>query len=142
MASDKRPQFKHPIVRADKTPEELVWITPEELLSAAEPDTGLTQTVWHGLNVIIRKMISMEEAQNLVRVILRQCWNGEEYCVEMVDFQLRCAVITFYTNVTLPEEAEMQYAILYGTDLYDTVRDRINEGQMAAIEGAVGIYLN
>lgn len=123
-------------------PKELSWVTEEELTGTVAPDTGMVQIVWNGLNVIVRRMIGLSEMQNLVDIVLNQCWDGERYRIELTDFQLRCAVVTFYTNVNLPESAADQYDYLYGTDLYETVTQDISKPQLKAIEDSLRMYMS
>lgn len=142
MASNGRPQFKHPIPTVKKEPKEFSWVTEEELTGTVTPDTGLSQIVWNGLNVIVRHMICLTEMQNMIDIIRDQCWDGERNRIELMDFQLRCAVVTFYTNVNLPESAADQYDYLYGTDLYETVTQYISKPQLKAIEDALRMYMS
>ncbi len=142
MASNMRPQFKHPIVSAPRNADSLVWVTEEELTGSVKPDTGLRQISWRGLNVIVRSMISLDEMIKLTGLVMDQCWDGEAMRPELMDFQLRCAVITFYTNVNLPESAAEQYEYLYGTDLYESVLPCISKSQIKAIEESIRMYMN
>ena len=142
MVSNRRPQFKHPLPTMKTEPKELSWVTEEELTGTVAPDTGMVQIVWNGLNVIVRRLIGLSEMQNMVNIVLNQCWDGERYRIELTDFQLRCAVVTFYTNVNLPESAADQYDYLYGTDLYETVTQDISKPQLKAIEDALRMYMS
>ena len=141
MASNSKYQFKHPIPSQEKPVTELSWITREDLLQAAEPQTGLKQVAWRGLKLIVRQMIGIDEMQQLVGTVLDQCWDGEHMRMELLDFNLRCAVIVFFTNVELPEEPEKQYEYLYGTDLYETVLQSISRSQIKAVEEAIKAYM-
>ena len=142
MASNGRPQFKHPLPTVRKEPKELVWVTQEDLAAAVKPDTGLAEIAWHGLNVIVRHMIGLSEMQNLVDIVWHQCRDEEGLHAELMDFQFRCAVITFYTNVNLPEDAAEQYEYLYGTDLYESVTPYISKAQLKAIEDSLRMYMS
>ena len=142
MASNSRPQFKHPIRPAGKPSEDLTWIPAETLLASARPDNGLELVRWSGMSITVRKMIGIDEMQQMVGLILDQCWDGECLRKELADFFLRCAVITFFTNVTLPEKREEQYEILYGTDLFHIVRRTICGDQIASVENALKLYLS
>lgn len=142
MASNGRPQFKHPLPTVRKEPKELTWVTQEDLAAAVKPDTGLAEIVWHGLKVIVRHMIGLSEMQNLVDIVWHQCRDEEGLHAELMDFQMRCAVITFYTNVNLPDTAEEQYEMLYGTDLYEAVTQHISQPQLRAVEDALRMYMS
>jgi len=125
-----------------REPKEFSWVTEEELTGTVAPDTGMSQIVWNGLNVIVRHMICLTEMQNMVDIIRDQCWDGERNRIELMDFQLRCAVVTFYTNINLPENASDQYEYLYGTDLYETVTQDISKPQLKAIEDSLRMYMS
>lgn len=142
MASNTRPKFKHPLPTMKTEPKELSWVTEEELTGTVAPDTGMVQIVWNGLNVIVRRLIGLSEMQNMVNIVLNQCWDGERYRIELMDFQLRCAVVTFYTNINLPENASDQYEYLYGTDLYEFVTPYISKAQLGAIEDSLRMYMS
>jgi hypothetical protein len=142
MESNSKYQFKHPIPSQGKPVTELNWIAKEDLLQAAEPQTGLRLVVWRGLKLIVRQMIGLDEMQDLVGKVVCGCWDGEEYRHEAMDFELRRAVILFFTNVEMPDEMEKQYEYLYGTDLYETAVQSISQSQIAAIREAVRMYLS
>lgn len=142
MASNTRPKFKHPLPTMKTEPKELSWVTEEELTGTVAPDTGMVQIVWNGLNVFVRRMIGLSEMQNMVDIVLNQCWDGERYRIELTDFQFRCAVVTFYTNINLPESAADQYEYLYGTDLYEFVTPYISKAQLGAIEDSLRMYMS
>ena len=142
MASKTRPQFKHPIpTRSSGSVDELSWIT-EETLAGVKPNTGVRQFNWNGLKVIVRHLISLDEMQKLVGLVLDQCWDGERMRMELLDFHLRCAVVVFFTNVNLPQKAEEQYEYLYGTDLYETAVQYVSASQIKAIEDALKMYVS
>ena len=142
MASNTRPQFKHPIQTAAQNVQELSWITEDMLMAAVGPNDGLRQINWNGLRVIVRSMITLDEMQELVSLVWEQCWDEASVHPELADFLLRRAVIVFYTNVNLPESVEEQYAYLYGTDLYEKVTPCISVSQLKSIEDALKIYLS
>ena len=142
MASKGQRQFKHPIpTSAGKVNDGLQRTDAQQLVDAYDLSDRYSMIVWNGLKIAVRDMISNEEASILVALVLDECWNGEGYLIEEMDFALRCAVITFYSTATLPDDNELRYKFVYKTDLYETIRERINEGQIAAIEEAVKMYL-
>lgn len=142
MASNTPRNFKHPLPgRNIPDPAEVRMILPDQLLNVCKDTGRFTRLNWNGLNLVIRRMIDLDEMSQLVGMVLDGCWNENMYMKELMDFMFRCAVVTYYSNVYLPENNEMRYKIVYETDLYDTVKDNINEGQFAAIESAVKMYI-
>lgn len=140
MASNPR-SFKHPIPRSGSdTPKPVGLIEPDAVLKALKDDDDIVQVNWNGLTIAVRSMISVDEMHKLFEFVLEQCWNGELYLVEMADFTLRSAIVTFYSNVVLPDDNDMRRRIVYCKDFYETIKKNINEGQYKAIEDAVRIY--
>ena len=146
MASNPRPVFKHPIPgRTSSTTEaaEIQRITAEQLCAAVTPKKEAIQVKWEGnLPLTVRTMISIEEAAKFTDAVLQTCWIDEGYYYEVMDFAFRCAVITYYSNVQLPEGAEQKYEMVYGTDLYGTILKYINRDQVEALSEAIKMYLD
>lgn len=143
MASNPR-VFKHPIPgtqAASASPGDIRMITPEELC-AVKKDDIIQQVPWCGMNLTVRKMISAEEFMRAADLILERCWDGERYRKELLDFELRTAVIVFYSNAELPQETEARWAVLYGTNLYSAVLGLVNQDQVKALENGIKLYMN
>lgn len=142
MASNPR-GFKHPIpgraVSAESKPN---IITPEQIMDACTPDAKAVQVRWHGLDLVVRSMIGVNEISDFVDLVLDMCWSGEYYRKEMMQFRMRFVVMLYYTNMKMPESDEDTYALLYGTDLYSTVKKCINADQLNEIEEALRMYLS
>ena len=142
MASNTRPQFKHPIQSTAVANERDISFVPfENATSVSPPDSGAIQVRWHGVIIIVRKLLSLDEVQTFVRTVLERCWSGEAYVMEAVDFELRVATIVYYSNVMLSSNIDEVYEFVYGTDLYDTVVNYVNEGQLKAIKEAIDAYM-
>lgn len=143
MASNPRPVFKHPIPgRAVSAEAKSTVITPDQITAACAPDIKAVQIKWNGLDLVVRNMIGVNEISDLVNLALDMCWSGEYYSKEMMWFRMRFVVMLYYTNIKMPESDEDTYALLYGTDLYSTVKKYINEDQLSEIEDALRMYLN
>jgi len=145
MASNSRIQFKHPVMRPNTKYDENGMALPvpaSVILNVSNIDDGSTQVVWNGITITVRKMLGLEELPQFISTVLDTCWVGEYYAKEMVDFVLRCAVIAMYSNVTLPDDSEIRYKILYGTDLYNTVCDAINYDQLESLQKSINMYVN
>ena len=58
-----------------------------------------------------------------VEYVVKSCFDSDtgEYLPEMRDFATKSALLKYYTNIDLPNEASKQYKLLYGTDLIDCI---------------------
>ena len=53
------------------------------------------------------------------------------------DFAVRINLIEKYTNVSLPSDIKIQYALLYNTDLVDRVMEKIDSVQFDVVTGSI-----
>lgn len=138
MASNTRPKFKHPIqTSTNYTGENISVISPEELCSSVTPDDRVVQIRWNGLSVLIRKLIGIDEMADMYCSILQHCSDNGYIHQEYIDLEFRHAVISYYSNISLPTNSEDICSIVYGTDLYSTICKYINTDQVSAIECAL-----
>ena len=93
---------------------------------------------FHGLELTVQKTIGAAEMFEIVRKVSDSCFTEDGvYMPEVYDPALRVALITAYSNVRLPENAEHMAQILYRTDLYTTVVGAISSDQYCAICDAI-----
>lgn len=142
MASNPRPVFKHPIPGREASPSSGAdsGMIPAERISNATKDDAIQQVNWCGMRLAVRRMIGAEEFLNATDLILQRLWDGEMYRKELLDFELRTAIVVFYSNAELPQDTEERWAVLYGTTLYKTVRSMISEDQAQALEDGLKLY--
>ena len=145
MASNTRPQFKHPIPRKSSdvpADGEILPVSADTVLSVADIDDAIVEIAWHGISIVVRKMIELDDIPGFVASVLDVCWLGEYYAKEMVDFVFRCTVIAMYSNIKLPEDSRVNYKLVYGTDLYKTISNCANSDQINALRCAIEMYIN
>lgn len=94
---------------------------------------------WHGIDVEIKKSIDLHLAYEFVNQVVNSCFDEDDggYIPEIKDFAIRACTVEKYTNITLPENVEKLYDLMYMTDIYDLVRDKINRKQLNALVRAV-----
>lgn len=92
-------------------------------------------TEWLGGKIIIEKSISLRKACEFVNEVVNSCFNEDdgEYMPEIKDFSIRACTVEKYTNIALPKNVEELYDLLYATDIYGFVCERINRKQLAAL---------
>lgn len=113
-------------------------VSVNKLEAAAKEVLGQIDVVdWHGLDIEIKHSISFDSVIALIDGIAASCFDDGDYRPERTEYVLRSAVVQLYTNLTLPSNANKQYALLFDTDLYDTVLDHINYSQYNSIVIAV-----
>lgn len=144
MANSVGRQFKHPIqqnVRSVNNTSVGV-ITPEEVFASTKVNNGLTMIKYgSGLQVAIKYFIGATDVSKFTSLVLDLCWYEESYRVEYLDFAFRCAVIAFYSNVKLPDKLDAKYDLVYGTDLYDSIYNNANSGQIGSLYDEIKMYI-
>ena len=113
-------------------------------LAQVEIDTGYKTVVWHGLNMTIRPLLTMQEVTQFVDSVMTTCHDKERdlFFPEMIDFAFRVNVVMRYACVKLPEDVDEQYRLVYATDLYETIRCKINQSQLNALWYTISICMN
>lgn len=141
MASNPR-GFKHPIPGREASPASGAdnGMIPAERVSNVTKDDSIQRVNWYGMPLAVRRMIGADEFMNAADLILQRLWDGEMYRKELLDFELRTAIVVFYSNAELPQDTEERWAVLYGTNLYETVRSMISEDQAQALEDGLKLY--
>lgn len=86
---------------------------------------------WYDVEVKIRQTLPFTEMLAFVDDAVQSCFqrNGA-YVPEVLDFAIKSNIIGKYTNVSMPDNLEHRYAMLYNTDLVDFVCERINTRQL------------
>lgn len=95
---------------------------------------------WNGLDVIIKKNLSMDDMLNFVDSVVNSCFDAQtgEYRPEAKDFAMRVNILTRYTNFALPEKnVEHQYEIAVLSGAVDMVLNYINAAQFYEMGRAI-----
>lgn len=94
---------------------------------------------WNGLSVRVKRNLSLAEMLYFSDAVVKGCFSedGLRYMPESRDFAVRMAVITFYTNITLPRSHEKTYDILYDTELVADVTELIDKKQFGVMMSAI-----
>lgn len=118
-----------------RAPEASATVSAKRIMQVAKPDTAPRSVRWHGTSIAVRPLLTFQETGRFIDSVMHACFDGEHDTAmpEALDFAIRANAVLRYSNAELPDRIEDQYAILYGTDLYDTVRSQINTSQLDAI---------
>lgn len=86
---------------------------------------------WHGLEVTIKKVLSLTEVIKFVEDTVETCFAADtnDYIPEVKDFAIKANVLEMYANFTLPKNNDSKYALIYQTDAFPEVIKYINSDQ-------------
>ena len=95
--------------------------------------------IWNGIEIKIKKRLSIFEMKVLFDNIYERCFSNEDgsYQPEYRDFADRASVVAMYTDLEMPQLVQDQYDLVFMTDLYYFVGDNIDQMQFASIMDAV-----
>jgi len=115
-------------------------ITAEEIRAAMKDYEPEAITIeWRGLEFIVKRTISFAEMAKIVETVTATCFSPEgEYMPVCRDFMWAHEIISAYTNLELPEDAEECCQIIYDADLFMHVIDHISSDQYGEMYSAIG----
>lgn len=92
-----------------------------------------------GVSLYIKYNLEFEEFLEFVNEVVESCIDLDSlsYIPEAVDFYTRIAVLTKYANLTMPQNINEQYHMIYNSCIYDTVVASINKAQFSALTTAI-----
>jgi len=93
---------------------------------------------WHGVEINIRRTLPFKDMMSFVNEVVDSCFDKDSgYLPEVLDFALKSSVILRYTNVSLPDNLEHRYSVLYDSDLVELVYLSINTAQLDEMVAAI-----
>ena len=97
---------------------------------------------WHGVDVTVRKTITLAEMLGMVRDIVTSCYDEDQkYLPEVFDFAAAVSLLSRYANIDMPGDIEEQYALVVGTDLYSMIAGEVNQRQLDQILEAARAHI-
>lgn len=108
-----------------------------EIMEAA--GSNITIIDWHGNPVEVKQTLTALEMFEFVRDVTLGCFDEKsgEYLPEALDFVLSREIVDKYTNIEILDDIEDLYAMLYRTDLIQTILGAVNKEQFDKIVSAV-----
>lgn len=117
--------------------EKKISVTAFEKVLKSQNHEVITQP-WCGYELKIKYTLSLPEVLGFVREVSSLCFHKEEgYLPELKDFFVRCGILTYYANFTLPSGLEHRYELVYNTDAVDNVMPYIDQKQFKIILDAI-----
>ena len=96
---------------------------------------------WNGKAVKVKPLLPPSEMSEFLNSVMDACVMRESVMPEFMDLAIRANTVLYYTDAELPETLDGQTELLYGTDLYDTVREHICKAQLDALIHAAEICM-
>lgn len=90
---------------------------------------------WHGVEVTVKKSLSLKEMLEFVDTVVKTCFTSDTntYIPELKDFATKMCILEKYANFTMPSNVESRYALIYCTDAVETVLGYVNHQQFNEI---------
>ena len=91
----------------------------------------------NGVTVDVVHSVPFATELAIIEAVAQSCFDDDDnYYPVLVDMMLRHEVIAKYTNIELPDDVEVCYALFYNTDLWQCVSEYIDEVQLSNIQAA------
>lgn len=135
----KRPELKEekPMATKKNKSKRISVSAMDEILKRYQE----TETIqWNGLDVEIKKNLSMDDMLNFVDSVVQSCFDAQtgEYRPEAKDFAMRVNILTRYANFALPERnVTHQYEIAVLSGAADMVLNYVNATQFFEMVRAI-----
>lgn len=101
-------------------------------------DNNVAKLDWHGNEVRVQRILDFPVVHDIITSIVDQCFGTDSsYTPDVKDYLIRLMIISAYTDVEIPDDAAMQYALVYATDLYDDVVQCVSDKQLSEIFSAI-----
>lgn len=98
---------------------------------------------WHGVEVTIKYIIGLTDMMEFVHDAAESCFSESgSFIPEVMDFAIKSNILSRYTNLTLPDDLEHRYALIYGSDITEIICDHINDEQLKEIVAAIKRKVN
>ena len=97
------------------------------------------KVMWHDIEVEIKPMLSYAEVLLFIDGVVNACFleDTNAYVPEVKDFAINTFLISYYTNIELPEEIIEKYSYVLRSDIYGLIFDVIDGVQFKQIVAAI-----
>lgn len=105
----------------------------------SEKYTPIETFDWSGIEVVVKKTLSLKEMLEFVDGVVKSCFNEDTnaYRPEAKDFAIKISVLEKYANFTMPKNIEAKYDLIYQSDVVYHILQHINLVQYNEIVSAI-----
>ena len=97
-------------------------------------DTSPVKVEWRGIEVEVKKVLSLKEMIVFVEDIVEACFGKDGMFLPQAEtFAIKSGVLSHYAGFAMPESLEKQYELVMNTDAYDVVVEYVDEVQLEDI---------
>lgn len=101
----------------------------------AEPTTSFN---WNGIDIVVTRVLPMNVMLEFVDYVVKTCFGDDgEYFPEVKDFAIKSCLLEMYANFALPTDLSERYAVIYNSDIVDTLLHHIDNQQFSEIINAI-----
>ena len=99
---------------------------------------------WNGLDVQIKRSLTFIEMMEFVDSVVKTCFTAESgmYIPEAKDFAVKSNIVERYTNLSLPNNLDHRYEIIYCTDIIEIVLTCVHPQQFNEIMTSIDAKIN
>ena len=115
-----------------------VSITTLDKIAKETFNNNIETFEWYGADIVIKHSIGLSDVLEFVNNVVESCF-GESgnFIPEVMDFAIKGNILTKYANLTMPENLEHRYDLIYQTDIVDEVCKRINRAQLQEVISSI-----
>lgn len=90
-------------------------------------DSAYTNVIWNDLELQVKRYLTLDDTIGFVNTVIQGCFSpeGDKFYPELQKYFKDFALVTYFTNITLPKDINKQMAIFNGTDLIRTIANNI-----------------
>ena len=106
---------------------------------ADEKKNAVVIREWRGIEVAIKRRLSLIDMMTFVDGVVKSCFTGDEnkYTPEVLDVAIRCNILELYANFRLPSNLEKRYELVSACDIFPLIMEVIDKQQYQAMYGAI-----
>lgn len=124
-------------VEKEVKPSKLSVNDMDKIMAELDPNEKVVE--WHGLEVRIKKMLSLTDMMSFVRDVTSSCFakDTHEFIPEIRDFAIRMNVMEMYANFKLPTNLVKRYDVVMRSGAFEMIMEHIDAAQYCSIIGAI-----
>ena len=125
-------------------------MSKNEMISISAMDKIIKDTVeesvevdFHGQQLVIKKFLPFSEMIGFVNEVVEGCFSEDgEYLPEIKSFLAEINLISYYSNVRLPDDTKHKYDIINKTSIVPVIQQAIDQDQYRTIMRSIDEKIN
>ncbi len=86
---------------------------------------------WEEMEIMVKPRLDFLEMMTFVDEVVKGCFRSDDnsFLPEVKDFVIKSYIVEMYSNVSLPQNVNKKYDLLYACDIVDFILDIIDKSQ-------------